>query len=89
MFPLHLTNVTKGLNTIENRIATMFVRPPSVVGSSSSSIPPRNRPIHLSQFAKYLSVLKTVGKISDGAVDDGMSVLLAAAAEVAISFNPK
>ena len=64
------------------------------IGSSFDSIPPRNRPIHLRQFAKCLSVIKTVPKISDdGCADDGMSVLLPAAAddddELAISFNPK
>ena len=61
------------------------------VWSLPGGIPPRNRPIHLSQFAKYLSVVvKTVAagrdiRHSSGgcAADDGMSQPLA------ISFNPK
>ena len=65
------------------------------VWSLPGCIPPRNRPIHLSQFAKYLSVVvKTVAAGRDirhssggcdaaAAADDGMSQPLA------ISFNPK
>ena len=61
------------------------------VWSLPGGIPPRNRPIHLSQFAKYLSgVVKTVAagrdiRHSSGGcdADDGMSQPLA------ISFNPK
>ena len=75
----------------DHRDPSRFDAPIACGGISSppDSIPPRNRPIHLSQFAKYLSVIKTVAAtISDGGcADDGMSVL--PAAELAISFNPQ